>query len=236
MSYRKESMSMSFDPRTVKVHARGPIVDLKLAQTYIPGLYCLMRCAFVIGIMTRATVSQDMAILLVMCVLGYVDRTTRNESIFDSNGVVLSILLSHMLNLLRVREVPMESHFVRVNPDQTTVLTKMGVAVQVVYCAVSMFSVSEYSFTDIGISKMSSDTPRMLNKTMCIHATLMSLMIFIHINPSSMTQTLTIGRSLSFTTLVILWSYVVGVKNTVNSLHMKEYCKQEVSLNLNPEP
>lgn len=43
---------------SVTFHARGPVVDLQLAQTYVPGLYCLLRSALVIIFMTRASVSE----------------------------------------------------------------------------------------------------------------------------------------------------------------------------------
>jgi hypothetical protein len=97
-------MSTPFDMyREIKVHGRGPVVDLQLAQTYVPGLYCLLRSSIVILLMTRANVSEDMSLLLVMSIIIYVDRTFRRESIFDSNAVTISVLLSHMLNLLRIR-------------------------------------------------------------------------------------------------------------------------------------
>jgi hypothetical protein len=50
-------------------------------------------------------------------------------------------------------------------------------------------------------------------------------MVFVHINPTSMSQSLTMSRSLVFTVLSILWSYIVGVKNTVVAMHSKEDCK-----------
>jgi hypothetical protein len=78
-------------------------VDLTLAQTYVPGLYCLLRSCLVILCMTRANVSEDMSILLVMSIFIYIDRTFRNESIFDSNAITMSILVGHMFNLIRIR-------------------------------------------------------------------------------------------------------------------------------------
>jgi hypothetical protein len=201
------------------MHARGPVVDLQLAQTYVPGLYCLLQSTIVILVMTRSNVSEDMPILMVMSILIYIDRTIRNESIFDSNAITMSILLSHMFNLLRVREVPVETLFVVVYPDNGISLTKIGAGIQFVYCAISAILVSDY--------RISSQENNNHNVTYALltHAVFMGTMVFIHISPSSMSQVNTICRSLGFTCLSILWSYVVGVKNTVNALHLKEDCK-----------
>ena len=208
-----------------KVLARGPVVDLQLAQTYVPGLYCLLRSSMVILLMTRSNVSEDMSILMVMSICIYVDRTLRIESIFDSNAVTMSILLSHMFNLLRVREVPVETMFVIVYPDKTIGLTKLGIAIQCVYCVLSALLVADYRIGDIfSVTKSLPETNHNVS-TLCTHAVLMSMMVFVHINAASMDQPNTIGRSLAFTALSILWSYVVGVKNTVNALYTREDCK-----------
>jgi hypothetical protein len=96
-------MKLGWEDNMHRVYPRGPVVDLQLAQTYVPGLYCLFRCTIITAIMTRNNVSEDMSILMIMLIILYVDRCIRIESIFDSNAVVLSILLSHVFNLLRVR-------------------------------------------------------------------------------------------------------------------------------------
>lgn len=207
------------------VHARGPVVDLQLAQTYVPGLYCLLRSAIVILFMTRSNVSEDMLILMIMSILLYVDRTVRNESIFDSNAVTMSILLSHMFNLLRVREVPVETAFVVVYADNTTGLTKLGVLIQCVYCAVSAFLISDYSIAHIFTGKQPLEKSDNITLSLYTHAGLMASIVFIHINSVSMSQIQTNGRSFAFTGLCLLWSYMVGVQNTVIALHTKEYCK-----------
>jgi hypothetical protein len=209
-------------PFTAKVHARGPIIDLRLAQTYVPGVYCLFRSAIMILIMTRTNVSEDMSILLIMCILVYVDRTTRHESVFDSNAVITSILVGHLFNLLRVREVPLETQFVVVHEDHTTGLTKMGAGVQLLYCILSALSVGDYQIRDIWMPKKSSDNFDTSSQALYVHAALMATMVFIHISPTSMSQTITVTKSLSFTILCIVWSYVVGVKNTVQTLHQRE--------------
>jgi hypothetical protein len=219
-------MSVAFDTKPCRIYARGPVVDLQLAQTYVPGLYCLLRSSILILTMTRSNMSEDMSFLLIASIIVYVDRTFRNESIFDSNAVTMSILVAHMFNLIRIREVPAESHFVIVYADSSMGLTKLGMAVQVIYCVVSILVVFDYN---IGCSEVASAKPLhdhgFTTITIITHAILMSTMVFIHINVSSMGQPLIISRSLSFTVLSILWSYIVGVRNTVNALHAREDCK-----------
>jgi hypothetical protein len=221
-------MSIALDGgrQTGKIHSRGPVVDLQLAQTYVPGLYCLLRSSIVILFMTRSNVSEDMPILMVMSVLIYVNRTIRNESLFDSNTVTMSVLLSHMFNLLRVREVPVETMFVAVYPpDNVMGLTKLGAGIQFIYCVMSAILVSDYRIGGIFSGKTSQENNHNVTFTLLLHAVFMSTMVFIHISLTSMNQVNTIGRSMAFTCLSILWSYVVGVKNTVTALHMKEDCK-----------
>jgi hypothetical protein len=181
--------------------------------------------------MTRANVLEDMSMLLLMCILLYLDRTTRNESIFDSNAVTMSILLSHMFNLLRVREVPVEGIFVVVQEDQSTELSSLAVLVQCIYCAVSLMLVSDYSIFDLVWGRLSSECSYM-TATLSVHCICMGVVVFIHVNPDGISQTNMIARSLIFTILSILWSYVVGVKNTINALQMKEDCKVVTPLRL----
>jgi hypothetical protein len=214
------SIPCDISRQIVTVHARGPVVDLKLAQTYVPGLYCLLRSSIVILFMTRSNVSEDMPMLMVMSIFVYIDRTIRNESIFDSNAITMSILFSHMFNLLRVREVPVETAFVDTNG-----LTRLGTAIQSIYCAMSALLISDYNIGHIFSNKQSLEKKDNAVYHLFIHAMLMCTIVFIHINPSSMNQIQTNCRSFAFTCLSILWSYTVGVKNTVCALHMKEYCK-----------
>jgi hypothetical protein len=209
---------------TATVYARGPVVDLQLAQTYVPGLYCLLRCTIVILFMTRSNVMEDMSILMVMSIVIYIDRSVRNESIFDSNAVTMSILLSHIFNLLRVREVVVETAFVIVYTDNTTGLTKLGAAVQGIYCVTSAFLIADYNVGPIFAVKAAPDKKDFIFPLL-LHGLLMATIVFIHINPTSMNQIQTNSRSFAFVCLSILWSYVVGVKNTVNALHKQEYCK-----------
>jgi hypothetical protein len=207
------------------MHARGPVVDLKLAQTYVPGLYCLLRSSLVILFMTRANVSEDMSMLMIMSIFIYVDRTIRNESIFDSNAVTMSILLSHMFNLLRVREVPVETMFVVVYADNTIGLTKLGAVVQGMYCVISICLIADYNMGYLLSGKPCQEKKDNVIYPLFAHTVLMTVIVFIHINPTSMNQIQTNSRSFAFTCLSILWSYVVGVKNTVSALHLKEQCK-----------
>jgi hypothetical protein len=207
------------------VHARGPVVDLQLAQTYVPGLYCLLRCSIVILFMTRSNVSEDMSMLMIMSIFLYVDRTIRNESIFDSNAVTMSILLGHMFNLLRVREVPVDTVFVVVYPDNTTGPTKLGIAVQVIYCIISAVFITDYNIGHVLSGKTLVEKKDNVIYPLFVNAALMIAIVFIHINPTSMNQIQTNSRSFAFTCLSILWSYIVGVQNTVHALHMKEQCK-----------
>jgi hypothetical protein len=213
--------SYSQPSRMSTMNPRGPIVDLKLAQTYVPGLYCLLRSSIVILVMTRTNISEDMSSLLIMSIILYVDRTIRNESIFDSNALTMSVLLGHIFNLLRIREVPIDSQFVNVHDDKTTTLTKLGVTVQLLYCLISWVSVSDWNIANL----CPTLTPVLHSYTVCIHALFLSTMIFMHMSKESTTQLLTIVRSISFTLLSILWTYIVGVNNTVTALHHREDCK-----------
>jgi hypothetical protein len=158
---------------------------------------------------------------LIMSIILYVDRTIRNESIFDSNALTMSVLLGHIFNLLRIREVPIDSQFVNVHDDKTTTLTKLGVTVQLLYCLISWVSVSDWNIANL----CPTLTPVLHSYTVCIHALFLSTMIFMHMSKESTTQLLTIVRSISFTLLSILWTYIVGVNNTVTALHHREDCK-----------
>jgi uncharacterized integral membrane protein len=106
-------------------------------------------------------------------------------------------------------------------------LTKIGAAVQFIYCTLSLFLIFDYNigYTDNFWNKQSVDSTRTMFFTICVHGILMGIMVFIHINQSSMSQSLTVGRSLTFALLSILWSYIVGVRNTISALHTKEDCK-----------
>jgi hypothetical protein len=108
-------------------------------------------------------------------------------------------------------------------------VTKLGVAIQAVYCIISALLVFDYNlgFGEVLSARQSPGSHGVTVLTICTHGALMCIMVFIHINPNTMSQYITVARSLVFMLLSILWSYMVGVHNTVQALHLREDCKQE---------
>lgn len=80
-------------------------VDLKLAHTYLPALICLCKGSALILLISRQWVSQNVPVLIILCILLYMDRVVRDENIFDSNALLSTILVSHAINMFR-----MDSH------------------------------------------------------------------------------------------------------------------------------
>lgn len=74
-------------------------VDLRLAQTYLPGFTCLARGTILILILGKFPLS--IPLMMVICTAMYVDRAVRIEHIFDSNAVLCTLLATHAINVFR---------------------------------------------------------------------------------------------------------------------------------------
>jgi hypothetical protein len=86
---------------------------------------------------------------------------------------------------LIIREVPLDSHFVN-----AAGLTKLGAAIQFVYCAISALLVFDYNIGpwEVFSTKQSPESSGVTMLSMCIHGVLLSTMVFIQVNPASMSQ------------------------------------------------
>lgn len=79
----------------------APVVDFSLASTYVPGILCLLRTAFVIVLMSREWATHSIPTLIILGIFLYVDRIVRQEVIFDSSALTCTIFVTHVLNICR---------------------------------------------------------------------------------------------------------------------------------------
>lgn len=157
--------------------------------------------------------------------------THRKESIFDSNAITATVVLGHIFNLLRMREIPIETSFVTTYTNGSMGLTRLGNVVQMTYCLAGIYAILDINLSHLihgGCVQLWSNNHN-LHITLMIHTALLGSMVYVHVNLDGMSQINTIIRSITFVSLSILWSYIVGVKHIVQTLWSREHIKENRS-------
>ena len=76
-------------------------IDLTLASSYIPALSCLARSTVLIMVMSRDWAFHSLPLLMLLCLVLYVERIVRRETILDSSALVCTLLAAHIINICR---------------------------------------------------------------------------------------------------------------------------------------
>lgn len=207
--------------------ARGPAVDLRMALSYVPGVYAMCRCLVLIYFMALHDLSERISALLVICVILYCDRNIRHESIIDSNALAATIAAAQLFNLLRIKDVASEEEdFVRV----TRGWTRLESVVQLLYCVTSMAETCDINMSALLPSVKSKQPMFSPDRTSIVtHALLLSGMVFVHVNKASVGKVLSVSRCACFTTISIVWSYIIGIPTTLRNLHAQEDSREHGS-------
>lgn len=206
---------------------KGPLVDLRMALSYVPGVYCICRCLVLIYFMGFHDLSERISVLLVICVALYCDRNVRHESILDSNAIAATLAVAQLFNLLRIKDVATEEEeFIRVTRGWTRIET----LVQVLYCLASLAETCDVSPASMFTHNKAMRSAFAPDKASILtQALLVCGMVFVHLNKKSLEKVYSVSRCACFCIISVAWSYIVGVPTTLRHLHTMDEFKENSS-------
>lgn len=189
-----------------------PGIDLSLAVNYIPAVECLSKSVAIVSSMAFVEERHDLGAFLVIALMLNIDRVFSCTRIFDGNAVLCTLLASWTINFLRVSgEAPKF-----LNPFVTTVWCCFALCLLIEPARLKQFILSESEQAGAGgwgASERISVNPGggrlkriapVLVTTVCV-----GCIAFTRMEQEG--WAMRFGRSLSFSTLCVIWVYLVGV-------------------------
>lgn len=208
------------------------VVDLRLAQTYVPAFLCLGKGTFLILFISKFPLGVPL--LMVMCTFMYIDRSARNESIFDSNAMLCTILASHIVNIFR--SDPQNHQLFLTSLENSS--SNFGLVCQFLMAFSSIFLILGFdiagSFLDFFICPLPSKSKQKKNRkyifssfsrgiTIVLNGVLLICVLQTPIERSSVVSTSQIiSRSYAFLILCLVWTYAVGVGDMIKLISIYE--------------
>lgn len=200
-------------------------VDLKLAQTYIPAFSCIVRATLLISLLSQQWGVESIPLQIVLGIVLYVERVIRNESIFDSNAILCSVLASHSVNLFRAS--PEKHHLIfSVTLEATKEIHAdfVGQTAHIIYWLISLCLLLGHDIVTAFVCRclFTNNHPMQMSVakplTIMVHGVLMGAIIQTPLDKSALSPHNIVIRSVAFTLLCIVWSYVCGVPEMVQLL------------------
>ena len=175
-------------------------VDLALAHTYIPGITCLVRAAFLIMSITLPSVMPSGPVLLVVATVLFLDRSIRLENIFDSNAVLCTLHASYMIQSIRQCSKP------------------MFVAPPILFSAAQSLLIAIATVLTLDLQILPLYDGKFKRTAIILETVLLSFIIQAPCEYSATTgKSLTI-QSFVFVMLSLTWTYAVGIHDMVKLL------------------
>ena len=185
---------------------KGPPVDLSLARTYLPGVYGLIRCCVISLLACYCTKEHSIHLTTCIYMYLYIDRNTREESIFDINGLCTTIMTCHILNLHR----PNQHKHVNVYLQLPSGLTPVISLIVCIFCIWRVVDVS-------GVNDIRSRVNQSYN-IICLSFTVVVMCSIPYSESNLSFINLMIRYSLFYITSII-WSYSIGIPSMVGALY-----------------
>jgi hypothetical protein len=187
------------------------IVDLQMAQTYIPAFFCIMKSSVLIFLLCSTYVSNHILIQLSLIIFLYIDRVVRNEAIFDSNAILCNILTFYIINNFRSVENTKPHRYLSVSAVPVICHILQGI-----YCSSAVLLFFGCETYPCIIRKTHSHTAKPY--IIIMHGVLLVCIVQLPEHGIAFNQHFTITRSYAFLLLSIAWSYINGIPYMVKLL------------------
>lgn len=146
------------------------------------------------------------------------------ESVLDSNGMCVTIAVAHMFNLLRVKDVALEERDLW---HATRGWGRFETIIQMIYCACSVLETCDCHVGRLLCTPKGEQDESVPDRfTVCLHSSLVSCMVFVHVSAASVSKNSSVARCLMFIAVSIAWSYIIGVPAFLRSLQAQEERKE----------
>ena len=188
-------------------HQENLQVDLKLAHTYIPAIWCTCRASILIIIVANTSVLSNPPMLLCLASFSLMDRIVRTEVIFDSNSVIFTLLASFTADTIRIQY------------KDTLLLNGPTSKVWGTVAPWFMVILSSCLIMDV---KWSQRWPIQGHDIIFI---LMYMLLLVTVSQTPIGDEIgrayhdqIMLRSFTFTFVCIIWTYTIGINNMVDLL------------------
>ncbi len=192
-----------------------PGIDLSLAVNYIPAVECLSKTVAIVSSIAFVSEQHDLGAFLIIALMLNIDRVFACTRIFDGNAVLFTLVGSWLINFLRVSsEAPSF-----INPLLTAVWCVCAMCLLLEPGQVKPFILSESEQCSHGgwsssvRVDVSSDGGRMCRMKRIVPVLMTTFCVgciaFTRMDREG--WAVKFGRSLAFSTLCVIWVYLVGV-------------------------
>lgn len=193
------------------------VVDLSLAQTYVPAFSCLARGTVLILLLLWFPTRTPILILLGVSL--HIERCIRRESIFDSSAILCTILACHLLNLLRSN--PQDSHELFLHPLNNHTWGTVSQIALVVTSVMILLSVDPASLVGFGKGSSQDVASSTASRTgnVIFHGILLMGVLQTPMERGSLESPLqACTRMYSFLVSCLVWTYSLGVRDMISLL------------------
>lgn len=180
-------------------------VDLALAHTYIPALYCLFKTSVLILLVANTGAVRRAPLLMLISTPIFVDRVTRPESIFDSNSLLCTLHVSYLVECIRLEHA--DSLFLASSPETHGWWQRHGVVWAVQSLAVAT------------CTALIIDCPGLANKGVFVQGLVFAALTQVPVAHDDVVNKVVMARSWSFVALCLVWTYAIGVPEMVRLLN-----------------
>lgn len=192
-----------------------PGIDLSLAVNYIPAVECLSKTVAIVSSMAFVSEQHDLGAFLIIALMLNIDRVFACTRIFDGNAVLFTLVGSWLINFLRVSsEAPSF-----INPFVTAVWCFSALCLLVEPGRLKPFILSEAEQSSHGgwSSSVRVDVSADGGRLCRMRRIVPVLMTTVCVGCIAFTRmdregwAVKFGRSLAFSSLCVVWVYLVGV-------------------------
>jgi hypothetical protein len=188
------------------------LIDLNMAQTYIPAFFCIFKSSILIFILCNPYVPDNIPIQTTLLICLYIDRAIRSEAVFDSSAILCNILIFYIINNFRSHEDVNKVRFL-----SPTTIPIMCHLLQIAYCTSAVLLFMGHDIL-ISCHNLLSASPvhgifRTHTKpyTVIMQGILLAFLVHVPEHNLRFDTQFIVSRSFAFLLICIAWSYISGV-------------------------
>jgi hypothetical protein len=191
------------------------VIDLNMAQTYIPAFFCILKSSILIFILCNPYVPDNIPIQTTLLICLYIDRAIRSEAVFDSNAILCNILVFYIINNFRSHEDVNQVRYL-----SPTTIPIMCHLLQTLYCTSAVLLFMGHDIL-ISCHNILSNSPvygifRTHTKpyTVIMQGILLAFLVHVPEHNLKFETQFIVSRSFAFLLICIAWSYIVDKTTT----------------------